>query len=192
MTLVYIHGAGSTGDSFNYIREHIGGDDLLLNYHSENGFENNLKEMKQQLQKVDPAFFIAHSLGGVYALHLSNLLPKQVIGAVTLSTPYGGAEAADFAKYFLPFSKLLHDIGPASWPMRQAEKIAIRHPWANIVTTRGDVPWILGPNDGVVTVSSQKQHARDMDLQEIDCNHYEVVLSDVVIALIKEKINLVD
>ena len=151
-----------------------------------------LKNISSQLTDVEDIFFIAHSLGGIYALHLSNLMSDCVVGAITLSTPYGGAESADFAKYFLPFSKLLRDIGPASWPMRQAEKITIRHPWTNIVTTRGDVPWILGPNDGVVTVASQKQHSQGMDLIEIDCNHYEVVLSDQVIDLIKQKISLAE
>ena len=43
-------------------------------------------------------FFVAHSLGGIYSLHLANAIPKQVLGAVTLSTPYGGAEVAEFAQ----------------------------------------------------------------------------------------------
>jgi hypothetical protein len=44
------------------------------------------------------------------------------------------------------------------------------------------------PNDGVVTIASQKHH-EDMELVEVDCNHYEVVLSDVVIKLVKERVN---
>jgi len=190
--LVYIHGAGSTSDSFNYIRERIGGDDIALNYSSADGFENNLNVMKSQLTDVEDIFFIAHSLGGIYALHLSNLMPDCVVGAITLSTPYGGAESADFAKYFLPFSKLLRDIGPASWPMRQAAKIEIRHPWCNVVTIRGDVPWIVGHNDGVVTVASQKHHAAGMELIEVDYNHYEVVLNDQVVDLIRQKIQQIN
>jgi hypothetical protein len=42
------------------------------------------------------------------------------------------------------------------------------------------------PNDGVVTIASQKHHA-DMELVEVDCNHYEVVLSDAVIEIVKKK-----
>ena len=192
MTLVYIHGAGSTSDSFNYIRERIGSGDVVLNYSSANGFENNLNDMTAQLKGVKNIFFIAHSLGGIYALHLSNLIPKQVAGAITLSTPYGGAETADFAKYFLPFSKLLRDIGPASWPMRQAAKIEIRHPWCNVVTIRGDVPWIIGHNDGVVTVASQRHHDEGMELIEVDYNHYEVLLSGRVVDIIRQKIQQVN
>ena len=110
-----------------------------------------------------------------------------MLGAVTLSTPYGGAEVAEFAKYFLPFSRLMRDIGPSSWVMRQADKIKIQHPWTNLVTTKGQSPFMHEPNDGVVTISSQ-QHHEDMDLIEVDYNHYEVVLSDQVIAVIQDKI----
>ena len=186
--IVYIHGASATSESFNYLREHIGGEDMMLNYDSGNGFKQNLAHMQAELETVDNIFFVAHSLGGIYALHLANLIPEQVLGAVTLSTPYGGAENADFAKYFLPFSRLLRDIGPASWPMRHADKIKIQHPWTNIVTVRGSAPWITGANDGIVTVASQRQHAEGMELVEIDYNHYEVVLSDWVVRLIQERL----
>jgi pimeloyl-ACP methyl ester carboxylesterase len=186
--LVYIHGASATSESFNYLREHIGGADMALNYDSKNGFKENLAIMEEELAGIKNIFFVAHSLGGIYALHLANLVPDQIAGAVTLSTPYGGAESADFAKYFLPFSRLLRDIGPASWPMRHADRIKIQHPWTNIVTVRGSAPWIHGANDGIVTVNSQRHHDEGMELVEINYNHYEVVLSDQVVNLIKERL----
>ena len=189
MLLVYIHGASATSESFNYIREHVKGhEDLVINYDSRNGFEKNLADMMYQLSNYHSIFFICHSLGGIYALHLANAMPEQVLGAVTLSTPYGGAEIADVAKYFLPYSRLLKDIGPSSWAMRQADKIEIHHPWTNIVTVKGNSPWVPSPNDGVVTVASQKHHNEGMELIEIDYNHYEVVLSDRVINIIKERL----
>ena len=186
MQLVYIHGASATSESFNYIRSKIG-DGISVNYDSRNGFENNLAAIKEQIGKTKDVFFIAHSLGGIYAIHLANAIPKQVLGAVTLSTPYGGAEVAEFAKFFLPFSRLMRDIGPSSWVMRQADKIKIQHPWTNVVTVQGQSPFIVEPNDGVVTIASMKHHA-DMELVEVDYNHYEVVLSDKIISIIKERI----
>ena len=186
MTLVYIHGASATSESFNYIRSKLG-TGIDINYDSRNGFENNLKDIQSQLKGVDDIAFVAHSLGGIYSLHLANAIPDQVKGAVTLSTPYGGAEVAEFAKYFLPFSRLMRDIGPSSWVMRQADKIKIQHPWTNIVTVKGQSPFIVEPNDGVVTIASQKHHD-DMELVEVDYNHYEVVLSDDVAKLIKERV----
>jgi pimeloyl-ACP methyl ester carboxylesterase len=186
MTLVYIHGASATSESFNYIRSKIGSG-VDVNYDSRNGFENNLKDIAGQLTNVGNIVFIAHSLGGIYSLHLANIIPQQVLGAVTLSTPYGGAEVAEFAKFFLPFSRLMRDIGPSSWAMQQASKIKIQHPWTNIVTLKGQSPFIVEPNDGVVTISSQK-YLKDMELVEVEYNHYEVVLSDEVVKLIKERI----
>lgn len=186
MQLVYIHGASATSESFNYIRERLG-TGIDINYDSRNGFENNLADMLAQLKGVKNIAFVAHSLGGIYSLHIANAMPKQVLGAVTLSTPYGGAEVAEVAKFFLPFSRLLRDIGPNSWAMKQADKIKIQHPWTNIVTVKGQSPFLLAPNDGVVTISSQLHH-EDMELVEVDYNHYEVVLSDRVVELIKERL----
>jgi pimeloyl-ACP methyl ester carboxylesterase len=187
MKLVYIHGANATSESFNYIKSKIG-KGIDLDYDSRNGFENNLKDMLSKLSGHTDLVFIAHSLGGIYSLHLANAIPNQVVGAITLSTPYGGAEVADYAQYFLPFSRLMRDIGPSSWVMKQADKIKIQHPWTNIVTVKGQSPFMHEPNDGVVTIASQRHHA-DMELVDVDYNHYEVVLSDQVIKLIKERVN---
>ncbi len=186
MTLVYIHGASATSESFNYIRSKLG-KGIDINYDSRNGFENNLEDMKQQLKDIKDMAFVAHSLGGIYSLHIANAMPAQVKGAVTLSTPYGGAKVAEFAQFFLPFSRLMRDIGPSSWAFKQADQIKIQHPWTNIVTVKGQSPFLLEHNDGVVTIASQKHH-EDMELIEVDLNHYEVVLSDRVVELIKERV----
>jgi pimeloyl-ACP methyl ester carboxylesterase len=188
MTLVYIHGASATGESFNYIREHITSDDVVIEYDSRNGFQKNLANMLYELENQRNIFFVCHSLGGIYALHLANAIPDQVLGAVTISTPYGGAEVADVAKYFMPYSRLLKDIGPNSWAMRQAASIQIHHPWCNVVTTKGSSPWIMQANDGVVTVASQRHHGQDMELVEIPHNHYEIVMNKQVVDLIKDRI----
>jgi pimeloyl-ACP methyl ester carboxylesterase len=188
MKIVYIHGASASSDSFNYIRDHLKhNDELLIDYNSSNGFENNLADMKEKIANIGNIFFICHSLGGIYALHLADAFPENVLGAVTLSTPYGGAESADYAKYFLPFSKLLKDIGPNSKPFRTADNIEIKHPWTNVVTTRGDSPWILQANDGVVTVRSMTRR-NDMRLIELYTNHYEVVINPEVVKIIKKEI----
>lgn len=189
MTIVYIHGASATSDSFNYIRQSIGRkSDIVINYDSRNGFEKNLKDIKTVLDNEEKIFFIAHSLGGIYALHLADFFPNKVLGAVTLSTPYGGAEIADVAKYFLPYSRLLKDIGPNSWAMKHSRNIQTLPSWTNVVTVKGDAPWVPGKNDGVVTIASQQYRSDIMELVEVDHNHYEVVLSELVIELIKERL----
>jgi hypothetical protein len=72
--------------------------------------------------------------------------------------------------------------------MKQSDKIKIQHPWTNIVTIKGQSPFMHEPNDGVVTIASQKHHG-DMELVEVEYNHYEVVLSDTVVKLVKERVN---
>lgn len=188
MTIVYIHGAGASSGSFNYIREHLNhGDEIVIDYSITGGFEDNLEQMTRLLVNSDNLFFICHSMGGIYAAHLANRFKEQTIGAVTMSTPYGGAGIADYAKYFLPFSRLLRDIGPSSRPMRLTNKLQIAHPWCNIVTTAGDSPWMVEPNDGVVTIASQK-YRTDMEFLELKLNHYEVVISPDAVNIIKKKI----
>jgi hypothetical protein len=46
---------------------------------------------------------------------------------------------------------------------------------------------MVEPNDGVVTISSMRHHA-DMELVDVDYNHYEVVLSDKIVNIIDERI----
>lgn len=185
MTLVYIHGANASPASFNFLRQNLGGNDLVLEYDSANGFFNNLAAMRARLAGVDDVFFIAHSLGGIYALHLAHLLPfDQVCGAVTLATPYGGSQAAQWAKWLLPNSQLLRDIQPHSAPIRHGNAIEVRHPWTGIVTTEGCSSLMMAANDGVVTTASMR-HRKDIVLVDVPANHYEVVLSHYAVAVIR-------
>jgi hypothetical protein len=71
--------------------------------------------------------------------------------------------------------------------MKQAKQIKIQHPWTNVVTLRGQSPFIPEANDGVVSIASQRHHS-DMELVDVEYNHYEVVLSDQVIDIIKERV----
>ena len=121
-------------------------------------------------------------------MHLADLFPNKILGAVTLSSPYGGAEIADVAKYFLPYSRLLKDIGPNSWAMTHSRNIKTLPNWTNVVTIKGNAPWVPGKNDGVVTIASQRYREDIMELIEVETNHDEVVLNDAVVELIKERL----
>jgi len=187
MAKVYIHGANATVNSWNYIRSKCG-DGILVSYDSHRGFENNLEMMKSDLSNLKDMQFIAHSLGGIYALHLADYFGTKVTGGVTLSTPYGGHHIPFYAKAILPWYQLLHDVGPTSWPFSYASKVAIKWPWCNVVTISGSVPWIIGTNDGVVTVSSQRAR-QDIELIDLKVNHYEVVLNQQTADIINLKLS---
>jgi pimeloyl-ACP methyl ester carboxylesterase len=189
MLTIYIHGATATAQSFNYIRNSVKGPDLLLEYDSENGFQNNLAAMSKSIAEYpnQALFFIGHSLGGIYALSLAEIFAQRVLGGITISTPYGGSEVAPFLKYFVPFNKLLKEIGPTSPPIVHAAEIILSVPWCNLVTTRGNSPWISMPNDGVVTVESQRKHL-GFDYIDVAANHYEVLMDPETVFIVQARI----
>ena len=189
MLTIYIHGATATAQSFNYIRNSVKGPDLLLEYDSENGFQNNLDAMGDAIAEYtnQSLFFIGHSLGGIYALSLAEMFANRVRGGITISTPYGGSEVAPFLKYFVPFNRLLKEIGPTSPPIVHAAEITLTVPWCNIVTTRGNSPWMSTPNDGVVTVESQRKHL-GFDYIDVAANHYEVLMDPETVTIIRARI----
>ena len=189
MLTIYIHGATATAQSFNYIRNSVKGPDLLLEYDSENGFQNNLDAMGETIAEYPTQllFFIGHSLGGIYALSLAEIFANRVLGGITISTPYGGSEVAPFLKYFVPFNRLLKEIGPTSPPIVHAAEIELSVPWCNIVTTRGNSPWMSTPNDGVVTVESQRKHL-GFDYIDVAANHYEVLMDPETVFIIRARI----
>ena len=189
--IVYIHGASATAESFThirqYVRDYFDEPDIMLEYQSEDGFDHNLAQMKGKLDEAERLFFVSHSLGGIYSLYLANHYRDTTRGGVTLSTPYGGSAEADFARYFLPFNRLMKDVGTMSEPMREARYLPPPPNWTQVVTTRGQSPWIQADNDGVVTLKSMRSRT-DFEMVEIDLNHYEVVLSDRVVKLIIDRI----
>ena len=189
--IVYVHGASATAESFTHIRQYVRDEfeepDITLEYSSDDGFDHNLAQMKGKLDGAERLFFISHSLGGIYSLYLANHYRDTTHGGVSLSTPYGGSAEADFARYFLPFNRLMKDVGTMSVPMREARYLPAPPNWTQVVTTRGQSPWIQADNDGVVTLKSMRSRT-DFELVEMDLNHYEVVLSDRVVKLILDRI----
>lgn len=188
MLTVYIHGATATGQSFNYLRERLIGPDLVLEYDCERGFDRNLDELSEIIAEHahEPLFFVGHSLGGIYSLALAERFLSRTQGGVTISTPYGGSEIAPFLKFFVPFNRLLKEIGPQAAPIVYTANIQLDIPWCNIVTTRGNSPWMSVPNDGVVTVESQRMHA-GFDYMEVHTNHYEILMDPETVSIIEAR-----
>ncbi|MCX7592438.1 MAG: alpha/beta hydrolase [Fischerella sp.] len=186
--LVYIHGANATSESFTYIRDKVQGfEEVIIDYSCFDSFKNNLSKMIDVLKKhTGSFFFIAHSLGGIYSLHLAEKFSDQVSGAVTLSTPYKGNIAADVVSKIMPHVAYLKDVGTRSEPIIEAANIPVRWDWTNVVTTRGNCLWLRQPNDGVVTIESQRRP----DIKQIDLplNHYEVVVSRNTVNIILENL----
>lgn len=193
MKLVYLHGHGASSDSFNFIRsEVVRHDDICLEYDSKNGFAANLAAMVAHLKDATDIFFVAHSLGGLYALHLADRLGQQVVGAVTMATPYGGSESALALNFFSP-QQIYKDIHPAARPITQGLSIDLhgRNHWTAIVTTRGHSQLMAAANDGIVTNASMRNR-RGAKFIEVESNHHEVTQSRHTVDIIKAALQAVE
>ena len=186
MQVVYIHGATASERSFAFIQKSIKAKDpIFLNYEKDGPASGNLSEMISTLNG-DDYFIVAHSLGGIYAVYLQQEI-KNVKGVVSLASPFNGSEIATWGAMLNPSYQLFRDITPHSHFIKDSRKIPIKVPWLQVVTTTGDVPWIIGANDGIVTRSSMTCR-EDVDYEEVDRNHYEIVLSKRVVDIIKKRV----
>lgn len=185
--IVFIHGANQSSFSWNYVREKLNHpNEILIDYSSMNRFHQNLNSMIKQIGD-GPVFVVGHSLGGIYALHL--LEHCNVVGGVSISTPFRGSSAADWAKYIVPQYPLFKDIGRRSRPVVEANSIAVTVPWTQIVSTTGSVPYLNGENDGVCTIGSMEHRKDDMNCIRVEHTHYEVMCSDLVVDIIRKSYN---
>ena len=188
-TLVFIHGNKSTKASFNFISSHLNDNShrkIYLSYNSDNGFYNNLDGMKDSLQGINDIFFITHSLGGIYALHLSEYFEGKVEGCVSIAAPFGGSDAATTLGLFFP-DQVFRDIGPYSSPIIKGASVRLNIPWTAIVTISGNSSMMKQANDGILTTDSMSSR-KDVLYDYQSFNHSEILMSNQVITTIKHSI----
>ena len=186
LTVIWVHGANQSGLSFKYLRSLTKfKNELVVEYDTSHKFEDNLEMLCNDILKVKgPYFMIGHSLGGLYALHLTKHV--DVAGAVSISTPFAGSWTADWARFFVPTYQLFRDVGRRSIPIKESQNIKLTVDWTQIVSTKGNVPYHGGQNDGVCTIKSMKSR-KDMELIEVPHTHFEVMCSDLVAEIILER-----
>ena len=183
--IVWLHGANQTSMSFNYLKKILPEwPSTFVDYSSMNHFYDNLENIVDNVKDKGPLFVIGHSLGGIYAIHL--LKHCNVVGGISISTPFRGSSMADWAKYIVPGYPLFRDVGRKSRPIVEAQEQIIDVPWPQIISTTGGVPY-MGPNDGVVTIESMEYRKKDMECIYVPNTHYEVMCSDDVAHIIKHR-----
>lgn len=178
-----IHGHGASTDSFNFLRSELDAEFIALEYDSKNGFAVNLADMVSRLEDEPRVFFVAHSLGGLYALHLADQLGDRAVGAVTMATPFGGSEVALALNMFCP-SQIYKDIHATSSPVTQGRGIKPHGSWTAIVTTKGHSNLMAAANDGVVTLNSMYDR-KGARFVEVESTHGEVVQSRRSVEIIR-------
>ncbi len=184
MKIILIHGANASKVCWNWIGSHLENHDRLV-WGMMTDPEENLIRMEQQL--TEPCVLVGHSMGGLYAWHLAQRNPHLVTSAISVATPWGGSIQAGFWKMFnfsIPWLQMISRMEPWTAQTRLLETPV---PWTNVVCTHGFDLWGVGPNDGVVTVASQRELFGEYATVELDYGHNEVLQSSELVELIKSK-----
>lgn len=193
-SIIFVHGAYSTRTSFNYLKQpfldsgkhlsfheydcndHV--DDLLSDFWQE--IFNAPKHPDDKDRYVD---IVGHSLGGVLATAscLNFTIGPRLRKVVTIGSPLGGIESAQYLRWIMPKDQLLKTVSPtgklaqairnANWSKNEVKRL-------HIITTEGHSPIINKPNDGVVSVDSQTAIPGNKAI--IPINHFEALLSEQV------------
>ena len=174
-SIVLIHGAHQSNVTFEYLRHALPGFKYInVDWHTGAGFDNNLQEMITAIKGRGPVYIVGHSMGGIYAAHLSQHV--ECIGGATLATPWGGSKAADWMRYMVPSYPLYKEVGTKSPLIVNARNAQLPGRWTNYVATEGNVPGMGGDNDCVLTIKSQTAR-KDLHTKYMKATHYEIVMS---------------
>ena len=188
--IVYVHGALSTKNSWNYIRQKLAdktpvgatlnGQPIVDSKPREEFIHYDLgKELSEDIvAKMVPAIkgwavgmkkvvLVAHSFGGVLSVdaiyQLTEFFKEQKIKVklISLSSPYSGSEMASMLRLFRPSSKFFKNIGTNTDFIRGLKSRPLPCKAHIFVTTEGGAEWMPQANDGVVSVASQKFFEND-------------------------------
>jgi pimeloyl-ACP methyl ester carboxylesterase len=187
-TIVFVHGAFSSGQNFNYYK-------TQLAHYSSVVFEYDWNEPTMDVAKTlcgvvesihGPVVLVGHSLGGnVSVLAAGVYRPTNLVGVITISSPLGGSTAAKWLRQVSRDPVFSH-ITP-----RSKHILALQHahptvPVDSIVTTRSYAPsfiLVAPETDGVVSIRSQTALPYPT-YTSISNGHLDVLLSNEAVTLV--------
>lgn len=186
-TIIYVHGASSTPESFNFISQNLPEHQRInFQYNCIEPIENIVREFVDTLPEEGEYSVIAHSLGGVVSVAGSYLLKEPIISKMAiLSSPFGGSKIASYLKWMYPKYGLFDNVSVTNPLILTIKERGAIVPTLNIITNGGELPLIREKNDGVVSVASQMA-LKNCEKKIFSLNHFEVLLSYDVTKAIKE------
>ena len=188
MKVVLIHGANASNMSWNWVGSNIK-NHKRISWGMMTHPEQNLLDI--ELELPEKCVVVGHSMGGLYAWHLAQRNPDKVVHAMSVGTPWGGSIHAGIWKMFnfnIPWLQMISRMEPWTAQTRLLETPV---PWTNVVTTHGFDLFGVGPNDGVVTVASQRELYGKHEEIKLDYGHNEVLQSPELVELIALRANQV-
>lgn len=177
--IIFVHGAFSSSRVFNFIRLSL--KDVAVFDDFEYDWEQPTDLVAKQLAArindcTQPVVVVGHSLGGNVAV----LATQHVIGTnlkqiVTISSPFGGSNAATMIKLMYPSVRVLRHICSSSPHIAALRQFTPNVPVCSIVTNKRLGLFQYEPSDGVVTAQSQMALPYP-NYVKLDCGHTEVLL----------------
>lgn len=184
-TVVYTCGFNSSHRSFSYLQCKLPTHTIVpVAYNSHQPLRDSLDQVRNQLPKGRFSL-VGHSLGGVISTLLAAEHHDRVDGLVTISAPLAGSRAAVGLRWLPGYPKVLHDITPTSPKIELISQLKLDVPTMCIISTGGNLPTSLEPNDSVVTVSSQRALKFGRKI-EVKANHFEILLHERTVKLISD------
>lgn len=185
MHIVYLHGLNQTSYSFNYLRAQLPAHtSTCINYSSHQALRDSMQEVRKQLPKGEFSL-VGHSLGGVLAVLMAAGHGDRVQKLVTISSPFAGSKAAAGLRWLPGHPKVIEDLTPSSPKIELISQLRLTMPTMCLVSTAGALPLSSEPNDGIVTVSSQKALPFGRKV-EIKANHFEILMFDRTVKLMHD------
>lgn len=172
-TIVYLHGLNCSSKIWRHLLAELPPHSAhCIDYDSQARVEDSYQFILSRLPHKQFSI-IGHSLGGILG-YLLAARGGQVKNLVSISTPFGGSSVANLLKWFYPTFKIFRDLAPHSDVIAEVKRTQLNLPFLSLVSTSGHLPFIVGENDGVVTIDSQMSinASRRVKLQ---CNHFEAV-----------------
>lgn len=184
-TIVYIHGAFASPMSFQRIREqlppHIA---VMPEYDVSMPISQIIDKVTHIIDEIgSDVHLVAHSLGGITAMHLAQNHPR-VKSVFTMSSPFGGSKLADSLRW-ISGHELYRSLDSHNPILTKIRSTQIKVPNRCIITTVGNNPLMYEANDGVVSLKSQRA-LKQANQQEVQLNHFEVLMSNVIVNMIKD------
>lgn len=181
--IVYVHGANASTRSFRYIQKHLPEHNIFnFEYTADTALSTNIGYLTEfiNINVVGDFSLISHSLGGLMTLKILENFDNAK-RSVSMSSPYGGSKFIEYLRWICPDYRLFKDLKLSSPTIIEIQDTVYAKPILQIVTSGGGNPLFREPNDGTVSVQSQKS-IKGIKFKEYNINHFEVLLSDQVVS----------
>ena len=193
--IIGIHGAYSSPKCFGYFIDKLNDYEWIFLDYSDittdlGAVYKRAHDFMSKLNPDDSYHIIAHSLGGLVSLEISDY--PFIKSITTIGSPIGGS-IYSFFDYFISYSSFLYDINVYSTYIANLKKKnytgkKIQH----IITSNGYNPYMFQTlNDGVISVYSQKSWTPGAQIV-VPINHFEIMVSKEAVDIIKPFIDIND